>query len=617
MQPKEITKTCVAKIRNIINNTPERTLVIFAMLVSVVFWSSISGYLKIQRYYADEWIYLQTAYAIKNGHGFNIYGFKGLGVVYERYVYSLVIAPACFIENMEIRFKVIAIINALSLSSAAIPVYLLSKEMLEERKKRLIAVIIALTMPYMNYCACFMAENILIPIELWLIYLNYNLIQFKNYIFKENVKRFVGIVFLLVLSWYTKDVGRVFLYMEGMTIILALINGNIEFIRKNPFRCIGIMVCLGLATIILMLYVISYSGNIGFLIETKSLLVKYTANLSLMNPIYLDCFLHEFISFILALCVIPIFYFVFNIKYLNINDKLFSIWLWALTIVLMAGVARVSFGRYHSSWGEFYEGFSQVHFRYIGCVFLPMLILFFRTTELKKKDENKELKLLFVLLLLFWANVVFFYKGAQLEHAPSYTTLYWVRNHGNVHLSKMYFSLIIAVIIFLFIYIYANCYKKIFILFIIIWTPIQMYNNVESHKSFTNENKLEEYSILGLREFVLNHENDCFLLIDMDDIKGEAPCLWRGDAYLDTKNIIRYGPTLLFRAEFPCDLNKFYNEQAPEVDYSHVKYIIIKSELVPADEQSASKINSVDSHWYTIYELHDMGVLPTIKKVGE
>ena len=219
--------------------------------------------------------------------------------------------------------------------------------------------------------------------------------------------------------------------------------------------------------------------------------------------------------------------------------------------------------------------------------------------------------------VLFYLTVLFFYRGAQLEATPAYSLLYWVRNYGDVHQYRVIYLIIVALILGIFIFVIVNHPTRVLLAFLTIWVPMQLFNNIVCHYSFVKDNSLDDTSILELRDFVLTHEDENFLLIDRADVRLDADSMWRGDTYLDTKNIIRYSPSLLLDASFPCDLNVFYKETRPEIDISNVKYIIICSELKPVDSDEFIEIREESNEWYTLYELRQEGALPIVNIAGE
>lgn len=600
------------RTREIYNNTSDRVLIIIAMIISVIFWSSISGYLKTQRYFADEWIYLQTAYSLKNGHGLTgWYGIEGLGAGRSRYVYSLLIAPACFITDIGLRFKAIALINAISLSSAAIPVYLLAREMGVDRNKRLVAVVISLTMPYMNNAACFMSENALIPIGAWLVYFNYMLIRAADYTRKENIRRIILTIFFTILAWYTKRSASMFAYVEVLTVFLALLYYKKERVKKYFIRYLGIIACLASIFFCVVFSIASYTGKNAALRQLKTFIYDVFAKMSFNDSLYWDALLTCVIGFLMLFCIIPVIYHLFSIKSFSFGDKLFSFWLFILTCLFMVEVVRLSYGRYP-------VGFSDIHTRYIVCVLMPIIVVFFKSLELKTKRSLSEIILLSVVMLALWGGVMFFYRGVTMEWASSCTDLYWVVCSGNWHVDKTIVSLIIMCIISVFIYLFANCPRRIFALFLILWIPIQLYNNVRCHSAFVSENALEESSsILELRDFVLEHEDDTFLLVDRCNPRYSNESFIRGDAYLDTKNIIRFDPTLLLSAEFPCNLNEFYETYSPDTDLTQVEYLLLCSDLAISDTTKATNMNVGDGRWYTLYRLDKTGDISAIQLVEE
>ncbi len=95
---------------------------------------------------------------------------RGQPVVYEYILYPLLLAPLHLLPASFNIFRAIQLFNALLLSSAAIPAYLIGEKITGSRLKGLFTGFFVLCMPDMLMVQHIMAESVVYPLTLWLFY---------------------------------------------------------------------------------------------------------------------------------------------------------------------------------------------------------------------------------------------------------------------------------------------------------------------------------------------------------------------------------------------------------------------------------------------------------------
>lgn len=90
-------------------------------------------------------------------------------------LYSILIAWVHIFQGCEFQYAIARVANSLYMISTLIPVYLLAKKVLQERKLIWIAVVVTAVLPEFAYNARILQENILFPIAIWTFYFVYKM----------------------------------------------------------------------------------------------------------------------------------------------------------------------------------------------------------------------------------------------------------------------------------------------------------------------------------------------------------------------------------------------------------------------------------------------------------
>ena len=142
------------------------------LVVSAIIRVLLSLYPKSAVTYNDELFYLELSQNIWLRGTLNVYASP---IRFSKLLYPLVLSPFYAISDGLLRIRIIAVFNALLLSSSLIPGYLIAKKILKNNVHLYIALIILALSPNLLFSYTFMAENLYYPLLLWCMYFSYNL----------------------------------------------------------------------------------------------------------------------------------------------------------------------------------------------------------------------------------------------------------------------------------------------------------------------------------------------------------------------------------------------------------------------------------------------------------
>ncbi|MCR4798340.1 MAG: glycosyltransferase family 39 protein, partial [Lachnospiraceae bacterium] len=179
------------------------TVIMVAMfIVSVVVRTAFAGYEKHILVIPDELLYYSYAQNLAWGNGFPVV-YHGIYNYENRFLYSILIAPAFLMHNRVVQFVLIAMINSIILTVGMIPTYLLAKELIDG-KWGFFCVALYLTMPDMAYAATFMPDILMLSLGLWIIYVSYKLMDFGNLNSKQRIGYMAILTLLIFAGVWTK-----------------------------------------------------------------------------------------------------------------------------------------------------------------------------------------------------------------------------------------------------------------------------------------------------------------------------------------------------------------------------------------------------------------------------
>ena len=383
------------------------TLVFLLILISsAVIRVILSIFPKSAYTYNDELFYLELSQNLFLRGSLTVYGSP---IHFTKLLYSVILAPFYAVSDGVLRTQLISGFNALLISSALIPGYLLARRILKKNWQIILALLILALSPNLLFSITFMSENLYYPLLLWAFYAAYR--YFASGERKPMSALVLGV--LAFLLYFTKEVGGAWIIAAGLALLLDCAE---KASRKSALRAFGCFLLGFLVPFLFLRFVVlrdlsySYSNQASF------------ANLSSPSQIlfFLYAALLMLLYFVVSLLFIPAAAPVVYRKQLSPAER------FLLTIsVLYAVVISVGIAFGVSLSNDYPQADLKIHLRYfIGAAF-PFLLLSF---SLLDKEESFSWKgplvkatagfaIIFLLTLAFPPN-----SGSVVDHPVLFFT---------------------------------------------------------------------------------------------------------------------------------------------------------------------------------------------------
>ena len=346
-----------------------RTLTLAFLLIlisSAIIRIVLSIFPKSAYTYNDELFYLELSQNLFLRGSLTVYGSP---IHFTKLLYSVILAPFYAISDGVLRTQLISGFNALLISSALIPGYLLARRILKKNWQIILALFFLALSPNLLFSITFMSENLYYPLLLWAFFAAYS--YFATGERKPLKALLLGI--LAFLLYFTKEVGGAWIIAAGAALLLDCTNKSS---RNNALRAFGCFLLGFLVPFLFLRFIVlrdlsySYSNQASFANLTSPSQILYFLYAALLMLLY----------FLVSLLFIPIAAPMIYRKQLSAAERhlLFISGIYA--VIISIGIA---FGVSLSN--DYPQANLNIHLRYfIGAAF-PFLLLSF---SLLDKEET-------------------------------------------------------------------------------------------------------------------------------------------------------------------------------------------------------------------------------------
>ena len=335
-------------------------------LISALVRSLLAVFPKIAFTYADELIYLELAQNIWH-HG-AIALFR-LPVSFSKFLYPLVISPFYAIAGSEARLAAISVFNAVLVSSAVFPAYLLGRRVIKNELHLSLALLVLAVAPELGFSMTYMAECLYIPLSLWAFYAAFR-------VFEDNRPTLRGsciLGVLLFLLYLTKEAALSLL----AGVVILYIRGIFSWSRDRESRrqaSLSFLAFLASCLVPFLLVRFLLFGNMGYSYANQASASYLTGPESLMYILYAAAYtlLYFLVSVLFFPVVLPL---TGARKYDPAERNLLSL----SAAYLVCAALGVAFGI--SLPEQFPTLEIRVHLRYFLPLLFPFIALFFSACE--------------------------------------------------------------------------------------------------------------------------------------------------------------------------------------------------------------------------------------------
>ena len=217
----------------------------------------------------DESLYINIAKSLAAGEGIM---YRSQPVPYMYILYPLLLVPLYLFPLPFDLYRVIQVYNSLLMATSVFPVYLFAYDFTKNRKKALLASFFTLLIPDIQMGGFLMAECVVWPLSLWLVFFAYRMFTCE----KNRVACGVLTGLFTALLFWAKPgsfaMGIVLLFSS----LFLLRGSNQKKIDRRP-PLMGILVCFVCIVFFYILYIFAFKNDFTLLGLYKKQLTQLSA----------------------------------------------------------------------------------------------------------------------------------------------------------------------------------------------------------------------------------------------------------------------------------------------------------------------------------------------------
>lgn len=352
----------------------EKSFVVILFFLTLAFHCLLVMQDKVLMIYPDELAYLDPARSfIRTGE----FAIHNINENWEPILYSILLAPYTLIRNSHVQIKVLYIINCLLMASSVFPTYILCKKIISKKTNRMLAMTIVALFPEFAMTHYFMAENLFLPLSLWLFVAVYGYLEETDKTKKRY--RVVGLAVLCFLLYITKSIALG--YCVGIAAVLAydtVFERKWANLKENIINII-IFSAVTLTFIILFKYYITVTADVlGTIYDTRGELPLRNFKEILF---LFFCIISYIVYTLVAFFFLPIVLPGAKFNSLKSTDRQFYIFSTTALFAMCCAVAIICNIR-----EDALEESIRIHMRFYAPLFIPFILL---TLSFSKIDFSK------------------------------------------------------------------------------------------------------------------------------------------------------------------------------------------------------------------------------------
>lgn len=343
--------------------------ILMLFIISVAFYGYFANKMSALVFYpSDESRYLAGAKSLHFlGNFSRNYVLEG----YDDILYSFILSFAYFFYSPENILRICRFFGVVMMSSVVFPTYLLAKKMEIGKTWNIdgafFVALISVVIPELTYTSYLLAETLLYPLFMWMLYLAYTEFQSVEKIEKINYK----IILAFILMYATKNVAISFVAAYcAMFFVYGIVSRDKKIILKAVLSGLLFLGCMIALKSVLLVVNGSLKGH-----------NHYTEQAMTIFPFTFQVFvgvirggLFYLSYFVLFTGVFPILSLCSNFKKYNKKDVLWASFLLGMIIFTIVEVVLII----HYSENGTDLVLSRFHYRYLFYFFVPMLLLFLK-----------------------------------------------------------------------------------------------------------------------------------------------------------------------------------------------------------------------------------------------
>ena len=349
----------------------------------------------------DESLYINIAKSLAAGNGIS---YRSQPVPYPYIFYPLLLAPLYLFPLPFDLYRVLQLWNALLICSAAFPVFLFARDFTGSSKKALLAAALTLLMPDMMIAGFLMAESVVWPLSLWLVFF-----ACRRFRADASSLRYGVLTGLFTALLFWAKPGAV---VVGLVLLISalFLGGEPSRLARRRGAVAGLAVCAVCVFMFYALYTLVFGYEFSFLGLYERQVAKVSAVLFAAAA---ECSVFQLLLFSLA-CGGIFFVIPYACRRGYASEQRSFLCAFSAALLFLA-VGTAVFVDLHT-WSGFFTR-SMLHLRYMA-MYLPVMLVFSLGAS-GPEDESSGKCLLYGTLAMAVLTV---FPGAFVGFAPGDST---------------------------------------------------------------------------------------------------------------------------------------------------------------------------------------------------
>lgn len=576
------------------------TLALF--IISVVVRFILADYTKFLIIYPDEFRYYAIASNLASGSGLLIYN---VPTSFQKIFYSFFLIPAFFFKDKTMQMQAAALINALIMSSAIFPFYLLAKRLIPYRYKTIAGLMtLFVVMPDMSYTMMYVSEVVFLPLAMWLLLGCHILFNSRGLLKHPRVFAIIlGIGFYM--GYLCKEIALVFpISCFGLLFLETLWHiRNRDYLKAViPLKLMDLICAIAAFASLFILFKLTIFSGLGNSYDQTSIGILFEeGRLHLM----IHGFIYYIVYVLFACGFLPLVFPLVYYADMSAKQRRFFTLLWLLLLSSAAVIAYTITMREDMGLEN-----PRAHLRYIVYLWLPLMCIF---TSLQDTPLPPKKYILWLIPLLASFATAYIFRGVEPGSLIDQTMLKYMFYFGSGIL-RLRWLLIPLTIVSIFLWVWER--RLLYTLFFAVFTFLQLGNNYYCTYVFHLQNHLPDTTISEaerLESLVTSHPDANFLIVaqDLDDTQKLA------DTWLIYDNVWTVSSDSLKSTQSPAgtDLGKTalssYIWGQNDCDLKAIDYILVRDDAaVHPDSRQCQEDAAFDSDLYDLYIPENPNWLP-------
>ncbi len=374
-------------------------------LIGVLLRYMASCYMKNPTIYWDELKYYDLARSIFHGFGLTV---CNTPTNFQKILYPVVLSPLFAVRNVEMRIRLIALLNSLLMNSCVFPLWRICSKLGVEKRRQIVLAAFLILWPDMVMTETFMSENLYWPLFFWYITL--------HCCRREQDCRLRGLAegALIYGGFLCKEVFPVVLAADAICLLLErkLCPREKEERRREWCRLLLAAVVFGVLFILGKLFIFSGLGR-SYNQSDPSALAQRNAPLYLVYAV-----LYLIISTLLAVQLLPLAIPLLRFRRMKPEQQRFFLFIGVFILCVIGGIAYTI-----SIREDLGSMIPRVHLRYYAPAVFLLLPVFAVCPECSDTASRKNE--LGILLILALSVLALFHSSPNLFIVDQ-MTLRWV-----------------------------------------------------------------------------------------------------------------------------------------------------------------------------------------------